>query len=85
MSRLVRNTCLVISLLVFGGIVIQAQTQPQRSIEPGPNRKAGEGEGPFDRLVIRGATVIDGTGAPPMGPVDIVIEQNRIREIRSVG
>jgi imidazolonepropionase-like amidohydrolase len=62
-----------------------AQTQPQRSIEPGPNRRAGEGEGPFDRLVIRGATMIDGTGAPPMGPVDIVIEQNRIREIRSVG
>ena len=48
-----------------------------------PNRT--EGEGPFQRLIIRGATLIDGTGAPPIGPVDIVIEGNRIREVRSVG
>src|SRR5436305_8898972 len=44
-----------------------------------------EGEGPFPHLIIRGVTLIDGTGAPPVGPVDIVIEQNRIAEIRSVG
>src|SRR5438046_8137428 len=50
-----------------------------------PNRRAGEGEGPFKRLVIRGATVIDGTGAPPIGPCDIVIEGNRITAIRVVG
>ena len=50
-----------------------------------PDRRADEGEGPFKRLIIRGATVVDGTGAPPSGPVDIVIEGNRIREIRSVG
>jgi hypothetical protein len=50
-----------------------------------PDRKAGEGEGPFTRLIIRGATLVDGTGAPPIGPVDIVIEGNRIREVRSVG
>jgi imidazolonepropionase-like amidohydrolase len=35
--------------------------------------------------VIRGATVIDGTGAPPQGPVDIVVENNRIVGIYSVG
>lgn len=64
-------------------IVINAQAP--RGVEPGPDRRAGEGEGPFDRLIIRGATVIDGTGAPPVGPVDIVIEKNRIREVRSVG
>ncbi len=50
-----------------------------------PDRKAGEGEGPFTRLIIRGVTLVDGTGAPPIGPVDIVIEGNRIREVRSVG
>src|SRR3954447_26817306 len=50
-----------------------------------PDRKGGEGEGPFQRLIIRGATLVDGTGAPPVGPVDIVVEGNRIREIRSVG
>ncbi|HEX7190470.1 MAG TPA: amidohydrolase family protein [Thermoanaerobaculia bacterium] len=50
-----------------------------------PDRRPGEGEGPYDRLILRGATLIDGTGAPPIGPVDIVIEKNRIKEIRSVG
>jgi hypothetical protein len=52
---------------------------------PAPDRKAGEGEGPFRRLVIRGATLIDGTGAPPLGPVDIVIENDRIVQVASVG
>ncbi len=52
---------------------------------PAPTRPSGEGEGPFDRLVIRGATLIDGKGAPPRGPVDIVIEGNRIAEVVSVG
>jgi imidazolonepropionase-like amidohydrolase len=50
-----------------------------------PDRAAGDGEGPFSRLVIRGATIIDGTGGPPQGPVDLVIEGQRIREVRSVG
>jgi hypothetical protein len=44
-----------------------------------------EGEGPFEKLIIRGATLIDGTGAPPRGPVDIVIENNRITQVASVG
>ena len=55
------------------------------SINPAPDRRPGEGEGPFDRLVIRGVTVIDGTGAQPRGPMDIVVEKNRIMEVRSVG
>jgi imidazolonepropionase-like amidohydrolase len=54
-------------------------------MNPTPNRQAGEGEGPFDRLVIRGVTVIDGTGAPPRGPMDVVVQQNRISEVSSVG
>lgn len=41
--------------------------------------------GPFSRMVIRGVTLIDGTGAPPEGPFDIVVEGGRIREIRLVG
>jgi imidazolonepropionase-like amidohydrolase len=48
-------------------------------------RGADEGGGPYQRLIIRGATILDGTGAPPQGPVDIVIENDRISEIRSVG
>jgi hypothetical protein len=44
-----------------------------------------DGGGPYDRLIIRGATMIEGSGAPPIGPVDIVIENDRIVEIRNVG
>ena len=47
--------------------------------------KRSEGEGPFNKLVIRGVTLINSTGAPPLGPIDIVVEQNRIKEIRQVG
>ncbi len=60
--------------------------QPQRrGVLPAPDRPAGEGEGPYARLVLRGATVIDGTGAPPQGPMDVVIERNRIVEVRNAG
>lgn len=52
---------------------------------PAPDRGADEGGGPYERLVIRSATLIDGTGAPPIGPVDIVIEGNRIMVVDSVG
>ncbi|MFS0736077.1 hypothetical protein ABC347_03410 [Sphingomonas sp. 1P06PA] len=50
-----------------------------------PDRRADEGGGPYPRLVIRGATVIEGNGGPPRGPVDIVIEGNRIAAVRSAG
>ena len=52
-------------------------------IEDAPDRT--EGEGPFNQLIIRGATLINGNCAPPIGPVDIVIEKNIIKEIRTVG
>jgi len=52
--------------------------------DPLPAPARAEGEGPFERLIIRGATLIDGTGAPPRGPVDIVVEQNRIKSVQTV-
>jgi len=58
---------------------------PVHAPEPAPNRKPGEGAGPFKRMVIRGATMIDGTGSPAIGPVDIVIENDKIASIVSVG
>ena len=42
-------------------------------------------EGPFDQLIIRGVTLINGTGAPPQGPVDVVVENNKITQVRVVG
>jgi imidazolonepropionase-like amidohydrolase len=52
--------------------------------ESAPDRKAGEGQ-QYERLILRGGNIISGEGAPPMGPVDIVIEKNRIKRIVSVG
>lgn len=43
------------------------------------------GEGPFNQLIIRGVTLINGDGAPPRGPVDIVVEGNKIVKIQVVG
>ena len=43
------------------------------------------GEGPFDRLILREVMMVSGEGAPPVGPVDILIEGNRIAEIRNLG
>ncbi len=75
-------------LLLAGAALLVASAGPvaaQESVAPGPDRAAGEGDGPFERLIIRGVTVVDGTGAPPRGPMDIVIEGNRIVTVRSVG
>jgi len=54
------------------------------STDPRPAPPRAEGEGPFERLIIRSATVIDGTGAPPRGPVDVVVERNRITAVATV-
>jgi imidazolonepropionase-like amidohydrolase len=61
------------------------RAQPRDELTPAPARRADEGKGPFKTLAIRGAMLIDGTGAPPRGPVDIIVEQNRIRSIRGAG
>lgn len=84
------NRSLVRFCTFFAVLVINiGSVFPQSSLPTGangaPNRKAGDGEGPFDRLVIRGVTVIDGTGAQPRGPMDVVVEKNRIVEVRNVG
>ncbi len=43
------------------------------------------GAGPYPQLIIRGVTLINGNCAPPIGPVDIVIENNRIISASAVG
>ena len=64
----------------------QTQAPPRREpLNPAPDRRPGEGQGPFKTLVLRGAILIDGTGAPPVGPVDIVIADNRIQSVRGAG
>lgn len=48
-----------------------------------PDRQ--QGEGPFERLILRGGNLVSGEGAPIIGPVDIIIEQNLIKKIQVVG
>ena len=52
-------------------------------IQEAPPRE--EGDGPWPQLIIRGVTLINGNGAPPLGPVDIVVENNIIKGIHTVG
>ncbi|MEX2530568.1 MAG: amidohydrolase family protein [Gemmatimonadota bacterium] len=62
-------------------LAVPASAQLERTTDRG----ADEGEGPFERLIIRGANLVDGSGAPMVGPVDIVIEGNRIVDVQTVG
>ncbi|MBO1256466.1 amidohydrolase family protein [Alteromonas sp. 5E99-2] len=50
-----------------------------------PTKSADEGEGPYNRIILRGVNLIRGNGAPLQGPMDIVIEDDRISDIVSVG
>lgn len=65
--------------------VLASPALAQESMEPVPDRQPGEGEGPYPTLLIAGATMIDGTGAPPIGPVDILVEGNRIAALHPGG
>lgn len=64
-----------LSLFVLGSLlstVVPAQT--------GPSSISGKRQ---KRLVIRGATIVDGSGKPAAGPFDIVIENDLIAQIVS--
>lgn len=81
--------------LVTGAATAHGQSAPaagpsetkalNAGVVPAPARRPGEGLGPFRKMVIRGVTVIDGTGSPPRGPIDIVVENNRITAMRPAG
>ena len=73
------------ALLVVCAFAAVAAAPLRAQIDPAPDRRQGEGEGPFTQLIIRGVTLINSTGAPPLGPVDVVVEGNRIVEVRTVG
>jgi imidazolonepropionase-like amidohydrolase len=72
-----KNILSLLLILTFFQITVAAQ------IQKAPERK--EGDGPYSQLIIRGVILINGTGAPAYGPVDIVIEKNRIVEIVNLG
>ncbi len=79
-----RQLWLLLAMAMLVPATLMSQ-QANRTVPHAPDRGPDEGEGPFERLIIRGATVVDGTGAPGQGPMDIVIEGNRIVQVTSVG
>ena len=72
-------------LLLLASLAALAQDseEPAETIPPAPPR--AEGDGPYERLILRGGTLINGAGSPPIGPVDVVIEGDRIAGVESVG
>ena len=71
LQNVVMALCLITSTIAIG----QVEEAPERN----------RGEGPWSQLIIRGVTLVNGNGAPPVGPVDIVVEQNIIKRIANVG
>jgi imidazolonepropionase-like amidohydrolase len=83
----------------WSGVQAQGQTPPVAQGRQGgapqggrggafvaaPARRQGEGLGPFNRLIIRNVMVIDGTGAPPIGPMNVVVQGNKITQIQGAG
>lgn len=47
--------------------------------------QSASGDGPHAQLIIRGVILVNGNGAPPQGPIDIVVENNIIKKIQVVG
>lgn len=80
LDRLGRTTIAAIALLILLLPALPASAQMEET-----TRRADDEGILYDRLVIRGATLINGNGAPPIGPVDIVIENDIITEVRTVG
>ncbi len=58
---------------------------PFRTPVSDPIPARSEGLGPFKRVVLRNVTIVNGTGAPAQGPYDLVLTNDTISEIRSIG
>lgn len=78
----------MLAFITFAALLCSAGYRAETGYAQGrlvPVPARADGEGPFDRLVLHGAIVIDGTGAVPFGPAQIVIEKNRIVQVRTAG
>jgi len=69
---------------IAGWQIASSPVEAQGGLTPASPR-GQQGAGPFKTLTIRGVMLIDGTGAPPAGPVNITVEGNRITRISSAG
>jgi hypothetical protein len=86
MPKLLVLLLLVLSCNATGQTVLPGEEGATRAIRGGiqipsqaPNRSRGTG--PFDTLIIKDVMLISGEGAPPRGPVSIVIRNDVIESI----
>jgi len=84
MKRLVEFCMLFITAVVLSVMLATTIASAQQQRRPSAPPRT-EGEGPYDRLILHGGTLIDGTGAVPMACTQIVIEKNRIKQILTIG
>ena len=70
------------------GLIIPGEEGAARAIrngiaipDPAPDRTRGEG--PFKQLLVTNVMLISGEGAPPRGPMTIIIEGDRIAAIQA--
>ena len=81
--RAIALLTLLAATILTAQMSVAAEAPPR--MQEVPARQPGEGEGPYPKLVIRGAMVIKGDGSPPIGPMDIVLEGNRIAAVEPAG
>ncbi|PWG03069.1 amidohydrolase family protein [Sphingosinicella humi] len=81
-SRLMRS--LGATALLAAMVAAPLPAAPGASV-PDPIPARTEGIGPYQRIVLRNVTIVNGTGAPAQGPYDIVLSGDRIAEIKSIG
>ncbi len=70
-----KNLFILLTVVLSLNAVAQPPSAPDRQ----------RGEGPFERLILRGVMVVNGEGAPPTGPADVLIEGQLISQIRNLG
>ena len=73
----------IVAAIFIGTLMVPSASAQTQGLVPAPDRRPDEGVGPFPQLVIKGCILIDGTGAPPRGPVNILVKQNTIERIWS--
>jgi len=71
---MLKKAVLVILIFSFVSFTITRGFGQTRGIQSGKR---------YDRMIIRNVIMLDGNGTPPRGPVDIIIEGNRIEAVRN--
>ena len=85
MNRLCFIFAITLTSMLFSAAGTAAETDSLFASIKDDVPPRGEGQGQYDQLIIRGAYLIDGTGAPATGPVDVVVEDDRITQVTTVG